>query len=349
MSATAERRWLGPLLVAVGTMSVAIGSLVALRPGTGSPPTDAGAKPLATEHRADRGPRHALPATAWAVLDLELQRLGNDDSALPEALERLDCQRVDPPARIALALLAPGPGAGVDRFDLLVVATQTHRAFRECARRRMLEAGARQRSWPDGFDVLSRAGGLRLVIHDANALILFVNAPHLETDRLLDVWQGALPSAATQGTHAELQRELDPGADIVLTVAPPRTWLDGVAPAEEAAHSPLRFLKAAALSLRGQEIRALVDCHEAPAADEPRAPSDQALVKDAQQAHDVTGCQRLTSFLQELRDSLLFGAAEPDEPMQGWSVDPAQPLRFRARWPLPPEARKRLLSHLLSP
>lgn len=350
MSATAERRWLGPLLIAVGTMSVAIGALVALRHGTGSAPTEARAGQLATESRTDRGPRHALPATAWAVLDLELQRLGKDDPALPEALERLDCQKVDPPARVALALLSPGSGAGVDRFDFLVAATQTHRAFRECARRRMLESGARQRSWPDGFDVLSREGGLRLVIHDADALILFANAPHLETDRLLDVWLGGIPSAAAQGAHAELQRELDSGADIALTVAPPRTWLDGVAPAEEAVHSPLRFLKAAALSLRGQDIRAIVDCYGAPAGDEPRAPSGQALVEGAQQAHDMRGCQRLTGFLQELRDNLLLGGAEPGASVhEGWTADPDRPLRFRARWSLPADARKRLLSRLLLP
>lgn len=214
----------------------------------------------------------------------------------------------------------------------------------------MLESGAKQRSWPDGFDVLSREGGLRLVIHDADALILFANAPHLSTDGLLDVWQGARPSAATHGAHAELQREVDPGADLFLTVAPPRTWLDDVAPAEEAALSPLRFLKAAALSVRNQELYAVVDCHGSSFGVARGSPSDPTSEPNAPASDDAAGCQQLASFLAELKNGLLTDEPKPDPSVhEAWTADTRQPLRFRARWPLPEDARNRLFSRLLLP
>lgn len=346
-----ERLWVRPLIVAVATMSVLVSLLVVL--GRRSHPPSQGEAQRGSPskvgaHGDERDPRHALPATAWAVLDLDLARLAEGGTALPDALDGLDCSKIDPPARVALALSSSGAAADPDRFDFLVAATQTSSAFRECARRRMLDGGARRRAWPGGFDVLSRDGGLRLLIHDARGVLVFADAPSFETSALLDVFEGRSPNAGVHGLHAELLRELGAHAGLTLTLAPPDDWLQGVVPPEEAAHSALRFLKGAALSLRDRDVYVIVDCRSTLAQDDPQTSARERL---RQTAHDTTqppGCLQLTTFLQELRDRLLPGTHQQDDPAGGWSADPHDPARFRFRWPLPRAARAQILSNLLT-
>ena len=323
-------------------------SPTAARPEATVPPSN-----VAAEHAAKNGPREALPAEAWAILDLDLGRLGQLGTPLSGRLEALDCDQIPPPRRISVALLAPparadGGAEGGDELEFLVTSTDATAAFRACARERMLAGGAVSEPWPGGIDVASRPGGLRLLSSGDGGPMMFASAPSWGTDALVEVLAGAHPSAARHGHHAALlasmtsalaphapaedARPLPPLGDssaVLLTVALPNGWVDGLVPPEDAARTPLRFLRAAAWALQDDGLFGLIDC---------------------QVTQDGSGCEALGRFFEDARDDLLSHAPGDQRSalIDGWSLRATAPYRLELRWRIPAEARARLLTRLVA-
>lgn len=346
---THDRRaaWTRPLLLAALLVGLGIGLLLTLRarraPEFG-PDREPGVDPLAPGRARDAEqettatqPRRALPASAWAVLDLDLARIAGFGGALarlPEALGQLDCDRLAPPPRVALALLAPRADEGL---EFAVAATGASPAFLRCTRDHMLQTGSardvRSETWPGGFEVLSRPAGLRLALHAERGLVLFWNAAVGDDAELVELLSGTRPNAAEHGLHASLHRSLAP-APITLTVQPPEGWLEHFVSEEEAGRSPLRFLRASAWALRDEGLFAFVDCAATP---------------------DGSGCRALARFLEQAHRDVL-GELPPGELpeqeraqlIQGFRLEPVGPTRLELTWLLPARARSHLLERLLA-
>jgi hypothetical protein len=291
------------------------------------------AAPLpAEEQSGETLPRSFLPASAWAVLDLHLAELvgwSGSLARLPEAFGQLDCERLAPPPRVALALLAP---RGDESLDFAVAATGASPAFLRCTRERMMKTeGAgevRSESWPGGFEVLSRPGGLRLALHPARGLVLFWNAVGSENAELIELLTGTRPNAERHGLHASLRSSVEP-APITLTLDPPEGWLERFVPPEEAARTPLRFLRASAWALRDGGLFASVDCAPTP---------------------DGAGCRALARFLEQVRDDMLqtLPEAEHAELRQSFRLEQRGATRLELVWRLPAQTQRQLLERVVT-
>ncbi len=308
--------------------------------------------------RAESTPRDALPAEAWAILDLDLGHLVQLGAPLSGRLDALDCDQIPPPRRISVALLAPPVRADVgDELEFLVTSTDATAAFRACARDRMRDGGAVAEPWPGGIEVARRPGGLRLLLSPGEGPMMFASAPSWGTDALVEVLAGARPSAARHGHHAELLASMSaalmpgspgepaldattPHADVprantnessavILTLALPSGWVDGLVSPEEASRTPLRFLRAAAWALRDDSLFGLIDC---------------------QVTQDGSGCDALGRFLVDARGDLLSHAPRDQHRalLDGWSLRAIAPHRLELRWRIPAEARGKLLAQLLA-
>lgn len=306
---------------------------------TDSTPKTASLSPpaLATEDASphELTPRHALPADAWAILDLDLKRLAQLGAALPQGLEALDCDRIPPPEHIAVALLAPLRPGEADELQFLVAATGATTAFQTCARQRMVDANARAETWHGGYEVLSRPGGLRLLLHAEEERMVFASASAVGTDELVEVLAGTRPNAARHGHHAELLGSIAPAVpaeplgELSLTITLPKGWVETLVPPDEAAQSPLRFLRASAWTLRDEGLYGLVDC---------------------QATRDGSGCRDLARFLEDARDDLLSYVDVERRPAldAGWSLRAKTPHRLQLAWRVPLDVRARLLEHLVA-
>lgn len=249
---------------------------------------------------------------------------------MPEALGSLDCDQVASPPRVALGLLAPGSG---DDLEFVLAAADVTPGFLTCARQRMLDAGGdaapEVQSWPSGVESVSRSGGLRLLLDQERARLLFADAPTFTTADLVALLAGRRPNAAREGRHATLRAEHAPTSALTLTVAPPDGWLERLVPPEEAERSPLRYLRASSWALQPDALRAFIDCAPSP---------------------DDAGCHALARFVTAARDDLLTALAAEATPelTRGWSLTHEGPTRLVLRWQLPPDVSARLLETALA-
>jgi hypothetical protein len=328
-------RVLRPLAWAVLTMTVVVGVLLALRPGEGNSAAPSWTSPTGQGPLPPASPREGLPAQAWAILDIELSRFPALAARVPGALETLDCRQVAPPKRMSIALMEPSRTAPQQRLpEFLVAASETTPGFRQCARQRMQQAEeVPSRKWPGNIEVLQRDGGLRLLLQEDRDLLVFVSAPSVETERLIEIFNGTGPRASEHGQHAALLRSLPPSEGLALTVTLPDRWMeadhwleDVVEPAE-AQRSPLRFLRATAWSLGQNGLQGIVDC------------------KATEDGH---GCASLARFMERSRTDLLevLASREQHLPEDDWKLTQTGPTRLEILWSLPMSTREHLLQLL---
>ncbi len=333
-----------------------------------APPT-----PLAPPERAPHQDaavgalRAALPANAWVVLDVDLSLLGAAGWADPNTLRPLNCEEVPPPSRLALALMpssaqgaatghTPGwPGAqgappnsgkraddaADDAPDLVVAALGASEAFRACAKRKLLADGGSETPWPDGYEVVTGKSNTRLVIDAARDRMLFATATAPATNELVQVLQGARPSANDNPEHRALSGAIGMRA-LGATVTLPAGWLERVGGGPEAAQSPLAALRSAALGLRlDGSLEANLTCNPGPQrrGQEKRAPGDAPSL-------EAPTCDALARFISRAKDDL-FRKLPPErrsalgEPFQ---IDARSPTEIRMTWRVKPSDLEGLLS-----
>ncbi len=359
-----------PLLAvaAVVGMVALVGGLVALRRhGAIEPPAEQGAldasapAPSArppvldadrTGSRQDAGVRalrSMLPAQAWVVADVDLSLLGAAGWTSPGALKPLDCDRVPPPARLALAVVPPvvsadkrderAPSAGEPSKngdgrtqalpsgvpDLVVAALGASPAFRDCAKRKLLAQSGKQIAFPGGFEVIENAEHTRLVSHAGRDLLLFATASAPSTAELIAIVQGERASATTSPHH--LLAEALGSRALGVTASLPPDWLERAGGGPEASQSPLSALEAGALGVRlDGSLDANFFCSPA----------------------RETGCAELAAFLRRATSDVL-GLLPPDrraELERSFHLE-TRPHALHVSWRLSPNDVALLLAPLL--
>lgn len=355
-------------LLGVGAL---LGGLVAIRRYQASQPVVSGlAHPGVVEHAIVTPPERArspqdagvralrsvLPADAWVVLDVDLSLLNAAGWASADALRPLDCDRVPPPARLAVAMLPaatvdgaesdgwpgatepqraparPGmpapkerPAASRGVPDLVVAALGASPAFRDCAKRKLLSDDGSTATLPGGFEVVENRTHTRLVSHAERDLLLFATASAPATRELIALIRGERPSAASSQHHL-LAEALGPRA-LGLTASLPSDWLERAGGGPEASMSPLSKLRAAALGVRlDGTLEASLFCGPAGGAD---------------------GCADLAAFLARAKGDLLRGQSASHRAALEALTFETRPNALHLTWRLTPDDVAALLAPLL--
>ncbi len=311
--------------------------------------------------------RAALPANAWVVLDVDLSLLGAAGWADPNTLRPLNCEEVPPPSRLALALMpsgaqgaatgnAPGwPGAqgappndrkrandaADDAPDLVVAALGASEAFRSCAKRKLLADGGSETPWPGGYEVVTGKSNTRLVIDAPRDRMLFATATAPATNELVQVLQGARPSANDSPEHRALSSAIGMRA-LGATVTLPAGWLERVGGGPEAAQSPLAALRSAALGLRlDGSLEANLTCSPGPqrGGQEKRAPGEPSSL-------ETPTCDSLARFIARAKDDLLRALPPQRRAALGdrFQVDARSATEIRLTWRVKPSDLEGLLA-----
>jgi hypothetical protein len=314
--------------------------------------------------------RAALPANAWVVLDVDLSLLGAAGWADPNTLRPLNCEEVPPPSRLALALMPSGaknapatdtpgwPGAqGVppdaakrpngaaeakdDAPDLVVAALGASEAFRACAKRKLLADGGSETAWPGGYEVVTGKSNTRLVIDTTRDRMLFATATAPATNELVQVLQGARPSANDEPAHRALSGSIGMRA-LGVTVTLPAGWLARVGGGPEAGQSPLAALRAAAIGLRlDGSLEAGLTCNPPSPAREPdrRTPGESA-------APEAPTCDSLARFISRAKDDVLRSLPPERRAALGdpFQLEVRSPTELRVTWRVKPSDLESLLA-----
>jgi hypothetical protein len=228
-----------------------------------------------------------------------------------------------------------------DAPDLVVAALGASEAFRACAKRKLLADGGSETAWPGGYEVVTGKGNTRLVIDATRDRMLFATATAPATNELVQVLQGARPSANDDPAHRALSGSIGMRA-LGVTVTLPAGWLARVGGGPEAGQSPLAALRSAAIGLRlDGSLAAGLACnppspargHGKVAPGEPPAP-------------EAPTCDSLARFISRAKDDLLRSLPPERRAVLGdpFQLEVRSPTELRITWRVRPSDLEALLA-----